>query len=95
MYYGEILGLAAGAITTGSLVPQVVRVFRLRSALEISLTFTLLFIVGDCAWLVYGIIYSLLPVIFWNILAITLAVVLLIGKLKYGRSHGVQATHQR
>ena len=67
--FGEILGLVAGAITTGSFVPQVV-VFKVRSAHEISLAFILAFVVGDSAWLVYGIYFQLFPVIFWNVLAI-------------------------
>ncbi len=85
MDFGEILGLVAGAITTGSLVPQVLRVFRLKTAREISLIFTLAFIIGDSLWLIYGVIFDLKPVIFWNILAILLAFILLYGKLKFGR----------
>jgi MtN3 and saliva related transmembrane protein len=81
--FGEILGLVAGAITTGSLVPQVVRVYRLKAAHEISLFFTILFVIGDSAWLFYGIYFNLMPVILWNVLAIILALILLFGKLKY------------
>jgi MtN3 and saliva related transmembrane protein len=83
--FGEILGLVAGAITTGSLIPQVLRVYRLKAAREISLTFTVAFLVGDAAWLAYGVIFSLVPIIFWNVLAILLAGTLLIGKIKYGK----------
>jgi MtN3 and saliva related transmembrane protein len=83
--FGEILGLVAGAITTGSLIPQVIRVYRLKAAREISLMFTVAFIVGDAAWLAYGVIYQLLPIIFWNVLAILLAAALLYGKIKYGQ----------
>jgi MtN3 and saliva related transmembrane protein len=83
--FGEILGLVAGAITTGSLIPQVIRVYRLKAAREISLMFTVAFIVGDAAWLAYGVIYALLPIIFWNVLAILLAATLLYGKIKYGK----------
>jgi MtN3 and saliva related transmembrane protein len=85
--FGVILGLIAGAITTFSLVPQVFRVFRLKSAREISLFFTIMFIVGSSIWLSYGIYFELLPVILWNTLAIMLAVILLFGKLKYDKNH--------
>jgi MtN3 and saliva related transmembrane protein len=86
--FGDILGLVAGAITTGSLVPQVIRVFRLKTSREISLYFTILFIVGDSAWLFYGIYFKLMPVVLWNVLAIILAFLLLIGKLKYDSRAG-------
>jgi len=82
---GNILGLIAGAITTGSLIPKVIRVLRLKAAHEISLFFTLMLIVGDALWLAYGVIFKLPPVIFWNILAILLAVLLLYGKIRYGK----------
>ena len=83
---GEVrLGLVAGAITTGSFVPQVVRVYRIRSAREISLFFTILFIVGDLIWMGYGIYLRELPIIFWNIFGASLACALLVAKLRYGK----------
>jgi MtN3 and saliva related transmembrane protein len=80
---GDIIGLVAGALTTGSFLPQVIRVFKLRSAREISLFFTLLVLAGNLTWLGYGIYLKALPIIFWNILGGVLVIALLIGKLKY------------
>jgi MtN3 and saliva related transmembrane protein len=81
---GEILGLAAGLFTTGSLIPQVIKVFKSKSAGDISLLFNLMFLAGGLLWLSYGILDKLVPVIFWNVLATSLVIMLLIGKLKYG-----------
>jgi MtN3 and saliva related transmembrane protein len=83
---GDIVGLVAGALTTGSFLPQVIRVFRLRSAREISLMFTLLILAGNLTWLGYGIYLKALPIIFWNIVGGVLVVALLIGKLKYSNN---------
>jgi MtN3 and saliva related transmembrane protein len=83
--FGEILGLVAGAITTGSFFPQVIRVYRLRSAREISLFFTILFLVGDLTWMGYGIYLQELPIILWNILGSLLAAALLLAKMRYGK----------
>ena len=85
MTVGEVLGLIAGAFTTISLVPQVIRIFRLRSAREISLPFTSLYLVGGFFWLSYGIVQGLLPVIFWNAIATALTAALFYAKLKYGK----------
>jgi MtN3 and saliva related transmembrane protein len=82
----EILGLVAGAITTGSFFPQVIRVYKLHSAREISLFFTILFLVGDFTWMTYGIYLQQLPIILWNILGGLLAAALLFAKIKYGQS---------
>ena len=84
MSTGEIMGLVAGLFTTGSLIPQVIQVFKNKSAKDISLLFTLMFLAGGLLWLSYGIMDNLTPVIFWNTLANILVVLLLIGKLKYG-----------
>jgi MtN3 and saliva related transmembrane protein len=79
------LGLVAGAITTIGFLPQVIRVFRLRSAREISLPFTIMFLIGVSCWLVYGILLQLMPVVLWNAISAIFALALLYAKLKYGR----------
>jgi MtN3 and saliva related transmembrane protein len=81
----DILGFVAGALVTFSLIPQLIRVFKLRSAREISLLFTSSLLLGVFLWLAYGIYLRLLPVIIWNATSIALVTALLIAKLKYGR----------
>jgi len=81
----EGLRFIAGVLVTVALVPQVFRVFRLKSAIEISLPFTILLLVGMLCWLGYGILFQLFPIIFWNAVGAGLVVTLLSAKLKYGR----------
>ncbi len=85
MSFGEVLGLVAGAITTGSFIPQVIRVYRLKSTREISLFFTILFMVGDLIWMGYGIYLRELPLILWNALGTSMAAALMVAKLRYGK----------
>ena len=85
MPLGEWLGFIAGALVTCSLIPQLIRVFKLRSAREISLLFNVLLLLGLVAWLAYGIVFSLTPVILWNAIGMVLVSTLLYAKLKYGR----------
>lgn len=85
MNFGDWLGLIAGVLTTSSFVPQVVRVFKLRSAREISLFFNILFFIGIVIWEIYGIYFKLGPVILWNAITMVLILALLYAKLKYGR----------
>ena len=79
------LGLVAGATTTVAFIPQVVRVYRLRSAREISLLFTVLSVIGIALWLLYGAVEGVAPLIYWNLIALVLFSALLYAKLKYGR----------
>jgi len=81
----ELLGLLAGLLMTIGFVPQVWRLFKLKSAHEISLVFTILFVVGVALWLSYGISLSLPSIILWNSITLVLGFSMLYAKLRYGR----------
>ena len=85
LLYSEILGLLGGALTTFGYIPQLVRILKLKSAREISLSFTLLLFLGATCWFIYGVLLGLTPVILWNLAGIILLCMLLYGKLKYGK----------
>lgn len=81
----ELLGFIGGMLTTGGFVPQVWRLFKLKSAQEISLPFTIFFVIGVAFWLLYGIVFGRLSVIIWNAITLALGSSMLFAKLKYGR----------
>jgi len=80
-----VFSFMGGVLVTVALVPQVVKIFRLKSALEISLPFSILLLVGMLCWLRYGILAQLFPIILWNAVGAALVATLLFAKLKYGR----------
>ncbi len=86
MSFIEILGILAGALTTFGLVPQVIQVYRLKEAHEISLPFAVMYTVGIGLWLVYGVRLGLAPLIAWNAISFIFAALLLYAKLKYGKN---------
>jgi len=81
----QILGLVAGFLIAASFIPQIWKLFKLKSAREISLPFTLMQVSGGLMWLAYGIILSLPAVIITNIANIILVSLILYAKIKYGR----------
>ena len=81
----EYLGLVAGFLSTVALVPQILRVYRLKSAREISFLYNTSLLLGIILWLVYGILLGLVPIIIWNIIGLVLTCLLLLAKVKYGR----------
>jgi len=85
MDWKELLGFIGGALTSFSLVPQVWRLFRLKSAREISLPFSLFLLAGMVCWLVYGVALDLVPVIIWNAISLVLTAAMTYAKLKYSR----------
>jgi MtN3 and saliva related transmembrane protein len=85
MIWQELLGFIAGALMTVGFVPQVWRLYKLKSAHEISLPFTVLFLIGAACWLTYGVLLRLPPVILWNSIIFVLGIAMLFAKLRYGR----------
>jgi MtN3 and saliva related transmembrane protein len=81
----EYLGLLAGLFSTIALVPQIMRVYKLKSAREISVLYNLALMLGLVLWLVYGILLALVPIIIWNIIGLLLTGLLLLAKFRYGR----------
>jgi MtN3 and saliva related transmembrane protein len=80
---GEILGFLAGLFTTFSVVPQIIKIFKNKSARDISVIFSLMFVVGGLLWLSYGIVDRLLPIILWNTIGVTLNAIMLFAKLRF------------
>ncbi len=82
----ELIGLAAGFFIAFGLVPQVLRVWRMKDARQISLAFNLISIGGTVLWLTYGSLLGLLSVVLWNAVNLALYLSLLAVKLRYGMS---------
>ena len=78
------VGYAAAILTTISFVPQVLKVWRTRSAKDVSLGMYSLFTLGIFTWLVYGVLIESWPVILANFITLVLAGMVLAMKLKFG-----------
>lgn len=85
MNWTEFVGYVAGFLLTVGMIPQVWRLFKLKSAKEISMLFCVSFTAGTGMWLVYGLLFKLPAVIFWNTLGLVLASVMVYAKARWGR----------
>ncbi len=74
----------AGTLTTISLLPQVIKIWRSKSTKDISLGMFSIFCVGILLWIFYGAFINSLPVVITNILTLILACVIIVLKIKYG-----------
>jgi MtN3 and saliva related transmembrane protein len=83
-----IIGSVSAALTTAAFVPQVVRVWRLRDARDISLPTFAIFSVGLVGWVGYGVLADSIPVIAANVLTFGLAIAILVLKVKFDRAAG-------
>ncbi len=78
----ELIGLVAGACTTVSFLPQVLKTLRERSAAGISLGMYAAFTVGVALWLAYGLLLERPAIIIPNFVTLVLAGLVLILKLR-------------
>ena len=78
------IGTLAACLTTASFVPQAWHTFRTRDVSGISLGMYSLFTVGVALWLVYGILLTAWPIIIANVITTSLALMILVMKLRYG-----------
>jgi len=83
MEWIDWIGSAAACLTTASFVPQAWHTFRSRDVSGISLTMYSLFTLGVALWLVYGILLLAWPIIIANVITTSLALMILVMKLKY------------
>ena len=83
----NLAGYCAAILTTVSFVPQLLRVWRLRSARDISLTMFLAFSLGVFLWLIYGISLHSIPIILANGVTLALSLAILILKIRFDHHH--------
>ena len=81
----DLIGSAAALSTTVSFMPQLIHVWRRKSARDISLTMFLLFNFGLACWLIYGIGLGSVPMMAANGVTLALALAILFLKLRYDK----------
>jgi MtN3 and saliva related transmembrane protein len=79
------LGLAAGFLTSIAVLPQVVRTWRRKQAVDLSVWQPLILIAGMMLWLFYGIVLEDTPLIVANSFSVACYLFLLVMKLVYDR----------
>ena len=81
----NVLGMTAGGLTTVSLLPQVIKTWKSKSAADISSGMFVLFSSGVFLWLLYGLALGASPIIISNAVTLALALLILILKIHYQR----------
>jgi MtN3 and saliva related transmembrane protein len=84
MTLSDVLGLAAGLLTTLAFVPQILKIWRTKSARDVSLHSFLVFMAGVALWLAYGAVRQELPIVLWNAVTLVLAGAIVAMKVRYG-----------
>ena len=78
-----IIGMIAGACTTVSFVPQIIKILKTGHARDISLLMYVVLTTGIFLWLVYGLLIEEFPIIIANGVAFILCLSVIIMKIAY------------
>lgn len=91
----DLMGYVAAFCTTAAFIPQVLLVWRQRSAKGISLAMYLSFCFGVFLWLCYGIIIQAWPLVINNGITLALASSVLFMKWRFDRVPPASKPEQR
>jgi MtN3 and saliva related transmembrane protein len=77
------LGMLAGLLTTIAFVPQVWKIWKTKSARDVSLPAFITFTIGVAMWTAFGIVKAEMAITLWNSITLVLAIAILVMKIRY------------
>jgi MtN3 and saliva related transmembrane protein len=79
----DILGYAAGAITSLTFLPQVVKTWKDKSAKDISLMMFIIAAINEIMWIIYGTLLDNWVIILTNAIVLAMSLTMIYLKLHY------------
>ncbi|MEI2737724.1 MAG: SemiSWEET transporter [Chitinophagaceae bacterium] len=79
----DILGYAAGAITSLTFLPQVIKTWREKSAKDISLLMFLIAAINEVMWIAYGALLNNWVIILTNAIVLAMSLTMIYLKFRY------------
>ena len=80
----QLVGFVAGFLTTIAFIPQVLKIWKSKSAKDVSLRTYSALTIGLSLWLIYGVLLVEPAIILWNAVTLVLATAILLMKIRYG-----------
>jgi len=79
----DILGYSAGAITSLTFLPQVIKTWKEKSAKDISLMMFVIAAINEVMWIVYGALLNNWVIILTNAIVLAMSLTMIFFKLRY------------
>ncbi len=79
----DILGYSAGAITSLTFLPQVIKTWKEKSARDISLLMFVIAAINEVIWIAYGALLDNWVIILTNAIVLSMSSVMIYFKLSY------------
>ena len=81
----QVLGYAAGAVTSLTFLPQVVKTWKEKSAKDVSLMMFIIAAINEVMWIVYGALLNNWVIILTNSIVLAMSLTMIYLKLRYNR----------
>ncbi|MGC6479356.1 MAG: SemiSWEET transporter [Flavobacteriaceae bacterium] len=81
----EFIGIVAGILTSVAFVPQILKIWKTKSAADISTGMYLVMITGVVLWFIYGLYLQSFAILLSNAVAFSLQLSVLILKFWYSK----------
>jgi MtN3 and saliva related transmembrane protein len=82
----QMIGIAAGVLTSASLLPQLIKIIRKKKAEDVALFMPILLLCGLILWIIYGFMKKDVPIIATNIFSAIVNTSILVLTVIYKRS---------
>lgn len=83
MSFVDALGYSAGAITSLTFLPQVIKTWREKSARDISLVMFIIAAVNEILWIIYGALLDNWVIILTNLVVLSMSCIMIYFKLNF------------
>jgi MtN3 and saliva related transmembrane protein len=84
MNTANVIGFLAALISSISMAPQVIKIYKTKKTDDLSLWAFVVLATGLFLWLVYGLLIRSMPVILGNAVGFTFTVYIIIMKIRHG-----------
>ena len=79
----NIVGAAGGIVSSVTFLPQVIKIWKTKSAKDLSVGTLLFLVLNVSLWLLYGILTNLYPIIITNGIVLSMVFIMLYFKLTF------------
>ena len=79
----QVIGIAAGVLTSVSMIPQLIKIIQKKEAKDVSIIMLLVLMSGLVLWAVYGFMREDIPIIATNCFSFLVNVVVLTLRIRY------------
>ncbi len=79
----NIVGAAGGIVSSVTFLPQVIKIWKTKSAKDLSMGTLLFLVLNVSLWLLYGILTNLYPIIITNGIVLSMVFIMIYFKLTF------------